>query len=148
MTSDEKKIILDKGSDYKLLLTIPADDGINERNIAGWKWEFVLYDATTGEKISGNGITNGVIASATLSTAADDFTNVDAPIINQANHGKLDVVIDSAVTSTLDTKIVGDEDKFGTYFRYFYTLTIYELPLVAGVSREMRLARGKLAVRV
>jgi len=43
MTAADKKIILEKGSDYVMLVTIPDDSGITQVNMHGWGLVFEVF---------------------------------------------------------------------------------------------------------
>ena len=133
MTAAEKKIILDKGSDYRLQLKIKDDDGINDRDLTGWGFKFIIYSLDGTEYTSIDKLLSGAFS-------GDDLVN-----------GACTIDIDSTLTSTYSTAIAGTEDVFSTLYNYYYTLTLYEdgANLDNAIdTREMRVARGKLAVRL
>ena len=133
MTASENKIILDKGSDYRLQLKVKDDDGINDRDLTGWGWKFVILNK--------DGTTNDTISAAFPGTyTGDDLSN-----------GACTVAIDSTITALMNTAIIIADNVFNTEYNYWYTLTIYQDG--AGLdndlaTREMRVLRGKLAIRV
>jgi hypothetical protein len=139
MTSAEKRIVLEQGSDYRLQLYVKSDDGIGNRDLTGWSWTMRLYRAADGEDVTPIGLVN-VPFSGTF--VGDDLAN-----------GKCTVHIDSTVTTMpdgLSTLIPSGEDMFDTQFNYYYTLTLKgtEGSGTLDDTREMRVMRGKLAVRI
>lgn len=137
MTAAEKKIILEQGSDYRIQLRVKADDGINDKDLDGWTWTFKIYNKDgTVYPIAGDPLTD-VPFDGTF--AGDDLLN-----------GQGTVNIDSLITAAIDTGITGNVNPFDTEFNYYYTLTIKgtESPANSEPSREMRIMRGRLAVRI
>jgi hypothetical protein len=133
MTSAEKKIILDKGSDYRLQLYIKSDDGIGDRDLTGWGWVMTIFAKD-----------DPTIAVSTLSATFDgNFSGDD--LVN----GRCTVHVDSTVTAGLPTGIETTAYPFLTEYSYYYTLTVTgsELPGSLDPTRQMRVMRGKLAVR-
>lgn len=128
MTAAEKKVVLEYGSDYLLQLKIKDDDGINNRDVRNWTWQFKIYNATTAVQV-------GTTFSGTIPDNDDSL------------NGTVDILIDSGsvTVDTYPTLVTGD-DPFATQFNYFYTLTLVEDG--ATPKREMRVLRGKLAVRL
>lgn len=134
MTAAEKKIILEKGSDYRLQLLIKDDGGIANKDLDGWSWVFNVYSKTD--------------VTTPAYTFSSEFSG-DFPGEDLTN-GACTVHIDSASTSTMNTLIPEGEDPFMTDYNYYYTLTLSG-PEGTGTlddNREMRVLRGKLAVRV
>lgn len=136
MTAAEKKIILEHGSDYLLQLKIKADDGLNDRDVSGWTWVIKIYNASTA-----------VLASTITGQVPDYVGTVDVP--NPAENGLIDILIDSASIDSLPTLVQQVTDPFATEYNYYYTLTITDNPVATSDNRrDMRLLRGKLAVRL
>ena len=135
MTAAEQRIVLEIGSDYRLQLKVKQDDGINDRDLTGWGFKFVILsnDGTVYRTIS-SVFTDGVGG------------NEASKLVN----GECVVAIDSTETNTMVTGITGD-NIFDTEYNYFYTLTLYEVgsTMVPSLGeREMRVMRGKLAIRI
>jgi len=129
MTSAEKKIILEHGSDYVLRMKIMADDGINNRDMSNWTWKFEVYDGS-GDKLDANTVTGTFDA------------NTDT------ENGDVQILIDSAKIDAIDTAVTGD-DAFATQYNYYYTLTVTDdTSNTSDNRRDMRLLRGRLAVRL
>lgn len=139
MTAAEQKIILEIGSDYRLQLKVKQDDGINDRDLTGWGFKFVIL------KSDGTG----------YDTIPGIFTDgIQGNTASQLTNGECTVSIDAVKTEDYVTGITGD-NIFDTEFNYFYTLTLYEdgnsmksSDPVSNTKREMRVMRGKLAIRI
>lgn len=135
MTSAEKKIILDKGSDYRLKLRVKSDDGIGNKDLTGWGWVFTIYskdNPTTAVRTFSGTFTGTFEGDSLVNGRGTVFIKSEGP----------------DGTSTLPTGIVGDSP-FLTEFNYYYTLTISGAETNGqDNSRQMRVLRGKLAVRV
>lgn len=128
MTAADKKIVLEHGSDYVLRMKIMADDGINNRDMSGWSWVFEVYNKV-GTKQTDYAVT-GTFGSTT------DTVN-----------GDVTITIDSTHVSSIPPAVTGD-DAFATQYNYYYTLTVTEPGATSDVRRDMRLLRGRLAVRL
>lgn len=132
MTAAENKIILDKGSDYRLQLKVKDDDGINDRDLTGWGWKFQMLNT--------DGTSYALVEDVFTGTYSGD--NLAA--------GSGTIAIDSTVTAPLLTGNSA-ETVFDTEYNYFYTLTLYEDGVNKDndvATREMRVMRGKLSIRV
>jgi hypothetical protein len=134
MTSAEQKIILDKGSDYRLQLYVKDDNGLSNKDLTGWGWVIKVY-----------AIGNVDTAYKTFSATFDgDFSGDDLA------NGRCTVHINSVDTGSMVTGIPAEEDPFSTQYNYYYTLTLTGPESVDQLDtvREMRVLRGKMAVRV
>jgi len=135
MTAAEKKLIIEKGSDYLAMFRVPHDDGITTRDLTGWTWEVKVYKVTD--------VSNPVaVVTGLAGSRGEDVAN-----------GNVDIYLDSASAiqslpckPDSQTESILVDDPFATEYNYRYTITLIE----GGSSpkREMRIARGKLAVRV
>jgi len=136
MTSAEKRIVLEQGSDYRLQLYVKSDDGRGNRNLTGWAWTMRLYKAADGVDVTPTGLVNVPFSGAFVGDHLEE--------------GKCTVHVNSTVTSSLPTLIPSGEDMFDTQFNYYYTLTLIgtEGSGTPDNTREMRVMRGKLAVRI
>jgi hypothetical protein len=115
---------------------VKSDDGIGNRDLTGWTWTMRLYKAADGGDVT-----------------PDELVEVPFSGTFAGDHleeGKCTVHVDSTVTSGLSTHIPSDEDMFDTQFNYYYTLTLKgtEGSGTSDDTREMRVMRGKLAVRI
>ena len=136
MTAAEQKIILEIGSDYRLQLKVKDDDGINDRDLTGWGFKFVILN------------TDGTVYKTVSSVFAD---GVEGNVASKLVNGECVIVVDSTETSTMVTGIIVGGNIFDTEYNYFYTLTLYEVgsTMVPSLGeREMRVMRGKLAIRI
>lgn len=97
MTAADKKIILEKGSDYVMLVTIPADDGINTVDMHGWGLVFEVFDKT-GIAVSGMTLGYKQVPGQTLRSACEYvYTVADTLTKDGAVQGDVEVVINDDV---------------------------------------------------
>lgn len=141
MIAPTHKIIIDKDADYEIWIQVPATT-TSSLNVSGYKWIFQLYNSK-GAKL----VNAAPIIYSFTDTCPGTVENPDTDSID----GWVKVKIDSAKTTKLPTNPTDtDETTFNTVYNYRYTITIKEDTEVEDTSttKELRIARGKCAVRV
>ena len=101
--------------------------------------DFTLADAannTVGEVFTATGGTTGTGEATMVIAASGTYVN-----------GNVAVVIDKAVTATYDTRVSAGLNPFTTEYKYFYSIDITEDDAVSIDKDNIRILRGKLAIR-
>ena len=181
MQAAERHIIIDKGADFTIKLTVTEGIGSPKNlstNATGGAYTPKMYlmkkssdilttntDGTVTRTPNPQPLTyiaeNGAevfikvpVVIGSLIQDGVDSTNVPLPA---GETGKFQVVIDSAITELIDTNLppfitsTGEEESnknpFATEYTYFYTIEIVQ-DGVSAVKEELRILRGKCAVRL
>ena len=93
-------------------------------------------DSNVGTEFDATGAGSGTGLAETLIEASGTYLN-----------GNVAVVIDKAVTATYATLVGTELNPFTTEYNYFYTIDITEDDAVSIDKENIRILRGKLAVR-
>lgn len=133
MTAADHRTIIEKGADYKIEIQV-SENGIDMKDVTGYTVAMVIkYQDAQG-------------AIAVLDTIAGYLVE-DTVGSGTYLNGNVAVVIDKAVTATYATLVGAELNPFTTEYNYFYTIDITEDDAVSAGKDNIRILRGKLAIR-
>ena len=146
MVAPDHKIIIDKGSDYQILIQVP-ETNMSIKDVRGWTWTFKIYNQGKGPDSPELYKTYSMSCPAyTNDLNSLDYTNDYDEI--QAANGWVNIRIDASDTATLLTGISAEVDSFATEYNYRYTIDIVDGNVTPGLdSEEIRILRGRCAIR-
>jgi len=139
MKAAEKKIVIEKGADFNLKITVTEGIG-TAKNIS---------DHTMGMKImkqDSNG--NIVYLHPGNNTEGAEFNSIPYTFegsVTDAVNGECNIPIDKDVTASFPLSTTGN-DVFATEYSYNYIIDLVSTDI--GNGEDMRLLRGRCAVRV
>ena len=137
-TATNHRIIIEQGSDFRINLQI-SEDGLTPKDLtthaASGAIEMVIKykDVTTGDIV-------------VQDTVAGVFVE-DTPASGTYVNGYCEVVIDEAVTATYPTRLLANIDPFATEYMYNYSIELIEDTVTSAGKDNLRILRGKCAVR-
>lgn len=140
MQAADKKIIIERGADFRI--AVEVNDGLFPKNIETYVPSMVIQyydeDLDTITYLQPDGSLTGTPYQY-VGTLLED-----PPGIN----GEFEIIIDKAITALFDPQLDMEviTSRFSTQYNYFYYIEINE-PGVASSSENLRLLRGKCAVR-
>ena len=133
MIAGEHKTIIEVGADF--ILKLKVTDAI------GAAIDITDYTIAFTIKYDNVDVINYLDNTGTLSDTPYSFVDIgvtDGPV------GELEVRIDKAITALMPPNLTTEASTlFSTEYNYFYTLDINH----AGTSEDLRVLRGKLAIR-
>jgi len=154
MQAAERKLVIDKGSDFKLKLHVTEGIG-SPKNMDGWSYTMqIMYaydkarDAAATPPNDGTIMYLKVTSSNGSYTVAGDQLRAGAGFTGPTKpdtSGIVIITIDKELTDKMLTRIKKSDNPFNTEYNYHYSITVNQ-PNADG--EDMRLLRGKLAVRV
>ena len=139
MTAAEHKLVIDKGSDFTLLLKVKTNlSGLSYDNLTGYSYTFNIYKPDSDS-------TDGLTLAHTFTKNVSDFGGRVDPA-----QGELLVYIDATDTAQMET--LNPKDKpFDTLYNYYYTIQL-EGPSSSDEYEQTRdkqtILRGRLSVRI
>ena len=137
MTAAEHKIIIEKGADFSIDIQVFEDVSVKILNATNDTVTMKLKHVVTQADINAGGAYAALSVGDVYSVAIGTGTVVDASL------GKINVLIDKNETASLSTRIVSaDVSPFSTEYNYFYDIT-----LVTNTTEDIKVVRGKCAVR-
>ena len=133
MTAADHRTIIEKGADYRIDIQV-SENGIDNKDVTDYSVEMVIkYQDTNGDI-------------AVLDTIAG-FLVEDSVGSGTYLNGNVSVVIDKSITSTYATLVDEALSPFATEYNYFYGIDITE-DIATSVDKDnIRILRGKLAIR-
>ena len=133
-TAANHRIIIEKGSDFQITIQV-SDNGIDMKDLNGYTVEMTIqYQDTEG-----------------LIQVLDTIAGVlvpDEPGGHTYLNGYFKVVIDKSTTAGYPTRVSSDLNQFITEYNYNYHIDITENSTVSVGKENLRVLRGKCAVRV
>ena len=112
-----------------------SENGVTNKDLYGYSVEMVIkYEDTDGTIKVLDTIVGTVLE--------------DAPGSGTYANGNLEVVIDKAITATYTTRVLPPLSPFTTEYNYFYNIDINEDPTITDGKDNLRVLRGKCAIRV
>lgn len=133
MTAGNHKIIIEKGADFKIDLQV-SENGIDMKDLTGYTIEMVIKYADEAGAVQ------------TLDTIAGALIE-DTPGSGTYLNGYCEVIIDKAVTATYPTRVGTDLNAFATEYNYHYHIEVTEDVAVSAGKENLRILRGKAAIR-
>jgi len=133
MTAADHRAIIEKGADYRIDIQV-SENGIDMKDVTDYTVEMVIkYQDTNGDI---------AILDSIAGVLVED-TEGSGTYLN----GNIAVVIDKAITATYATLVDTALSPFTTEYNYFYSIDITEDVAVSAGKDNIRVLRGKLAIR-
>lgn len=133
MTAADHRAIIEKGADYKIEIQV-SENGIDMKDVTGYSVEMVIkYQDEAG----------AIVVLDTIAGYLVEDTVGSGTYLN----GNVAVVIDKDVTATYATLVADTLSPFTTEYNYFYTIDITEDGAVSVGKDDIRILRGKMAIR-
>lgn len=131
-TAGNHKIIIEKGVDFDIDVQV-SENGIVHKDVTGYTVTMTI------KYVDGAGVIQ------TLDTIAGTII-ADDPTLPELEwtylNGFINVTIDKLATAGYPTLLPAEYDAFATSFEYWYSIDIN-----GGVSDDIRVLRGKCAIR-
>ena len=150
MQAAERHIIIDKGVDFTIKLKVTEGIG-SPKNLSGYIPKMRLMRTDADGSIAYASQTSGSVIFGTASPAY-----IVEGTITDVTNGEFEVIIDSSLTSTIDTNLpdfIDDQgnskpnkNPFATEYTYFYSIDLLQGGSAVN-KEELRILRGKCAVR-
>ena len=133
MTAADHRIIIEKGADYSIEIQV-SENGIVMKDVTGYSVLMVIKFQDSNGDIQVRDTIAGILV---------EDTEGSGTYLN----GNIAVVIDKAITATYPTLLATGLNPFTTEYNYFYTIDITEDDAVSVDKENIRVLRGKCAVR-